>query len=78
MQHQQLNDKLHNTFRQLLQHLKDILNGYALPEPVYIADLRTTVERLFAVLKDPKLPLLELQVSEQEDTHATSFRKSCR
>lgn len=37
------------------------MNGYALPEPAYTAELGSTVDRLFAALKDPKLPLLELQ-----------------
>jgi acetyl-CoA carboxylase/biotin carboxylase 1 len=54
-------DKLHNTYKQLVGHLKNVLNGYALPDPVFTADLRASVDRLFVVLKDPKLPLLELQ-----------------
>ncbi len=55
-------EKLHQTFKRLICHFKNILNGYTLPEPYFSQDLRTSVDKLFQVLRDPTLPLQELQV----------------
>lgn len=45
------------------QSLQNIMTGYTLPEPAYEADLKANIDKLFKALKDPKLPLLELQVT---------------
>ncbi|TRY89187.1 hypothetical protein DNTS_003788, partial [Danionella cerebrum] len=49
-------EKLHRVFHSTLDHLVHIMNGYCLPEPFF-----KWVERLMNTLRDPSLPLLELQ-----------------
>uniref|UniRef100_A0A914WMT1 Acetyl-CoA carboxylase n=1 Tax=Plectus sambesii TaxID=2011161 RepID=A0A914WMT1_9BILA len=58
---QQKSQKPHKDFRNLVQEIKDIFNGYSLPEPYFTVRLKEIVDRLFQVLDDPRLPLLELQ-----------------
>lgn len=55
-------DKRHQVFRKAKSDLDNILSGYVLPEPYFKDRLRATVEKLMKCLKDPALPLLELQV----------------
>ncbi|KAL1117895.1 hypothetical protein AAG570_004208 [Ranatra chinensis] len=52
-----LNHK-HNHFRQMLDN---ILAGYCLPEPYHMLRLREVIEKFMTSLRDPSLPLLELQ-----------------
>uniref|UniRef100_A0A1A8NE37 acetyl-CoA carboxylase n=1 Tax=Nothobranchius rachovii TaxID=451742 RepID=A0A1A8NE37_9TELE len=54
-------EKLHRVFHNTLDHLVHIMNGYCLPEPFYSAKLKEWVERLMKTMRDPSLPLLELQ-----------------
>ncbi|XP_014259658.1 acetyl-CoA carboxylase isoform X2 [Cimex lectularius] len=52
-----LNHK-HNHYRQMLDN---ILAGYCLPEPYHLMRLREVIEKFMSSLRDPSLPLLELQ-----------------
>uniref|UniRef100_A0A8C1VHU6 acetyl-CoA carboxylase n=1 Tax=Cyprinus carpio TaxID=7962 RepID=A0A8C1VHU6_CYPCA len=54
-------EKLHRVFHSTLDHLVHIMNGYCLPEPFFSGKLKEWVERLMKTLRDPSLPLLELQ-----------------
>ncbi|XP_031712887.1 acetyl-CoA carboxylase 1 isoform X3 [Anarrhichthys ocellatus] len=54
-------EKLHRVFHNTLDHLVHIMNGYCLPEPFFSAKLKDCVERLMKNMRDPSLPLLELQ-----------------
>ncbi|KAG5269143.1 hypothetical protein AALO_G00198740 [Alosa alosa] len=54
-------EKLHRVFHHTLDHLSHIMNGFCLPEPFFSIRLREWVERLMRLLRDPSLPLLELQ-----------------
>uniref|UniRef100_A0A6Q2Z1R9 acetyl-CoA carboxylase n=1 Tax=Esox lucius TaxID=8010 RepID=A0A6Q2Z1R9_ESOLU len=54
-------EKLHRVFHSTLDHLVHIMNGYCLPEPFFSIKLKEWVERLMKTLRDPSLPLLELQ-----------------
>ncbi|XP_060601349.1 acetyl-CoA carboxylase-like isoform X2 [Ruditapes philippinarum] len=53
--------KLHQIYKRNLDELENILAGYVLPEPYFTEKLKTVVESLIKCLKDPSLPLLELQ-----------------
>uniref|UniRef100_A0A1B6DY08 Uncharacterized protein n=1 Tax=Clastoptera arizonana TaxID=38151 RepID=A0A1B6DY08_9HEMI len=56
-----IGDKLnhvHNSYRQMLDN---ILAGYCLPDPYHLARLREVIEKYMSSLRDPTLPLLELQ-----------------
>ncbi|XP_075219792.1 acetyl-CoA carboxylase isoform X3 [Lycorma delicatula] len=48
----------HNSYRQMLEN---ILAGYCLPDPYHLARLREVIEKYMTSLRDPTLPLLELQ-----------------
>ncbi|KAG5843414.1 hypothetical protein ANANG_G00150700 [Anguilla anguilla] len=54
-------EKLHRVFHSTLDHLLHIMNGFCLPEPFFSTRLKEWVERLMKTLRDPSLPLLELQ-----------------
>ncbi|XP_061154933.1 acetyl-CoA carboxylase 1 isoform X2 [Syngnathus typhle] len=54
-------EKLHRIFHNTLDHLVHVMNGYCLPEPFFSAKLKEWVERLMKTMRDPSLPLLELQ-----------------
>uniref|UniRef100_A0A5S6QG58 Acetyl-CoA carboxylase n=1 Tax=Trichuris muris TaxID=70415 RepID=A0A5S6QG58_TRIMR len=54
-------EKLYQTYRELLNYFNYVLDGYTLPEPYFSPDLREKVTNFFRVLKDPALPLFELQ-----------------
>lgn len=53
--------KLNVTFIQAKTHLENILAGYALPEPYFSNFMTHYVETFMDCLRDPRLPLLELQ-----------------
>lgn len=57
-----MGDKLHQVFRNCRQVLENFLDGYVLPTPHYEKKLEETIAVLTKCLKDPALPLLELQV----------------
>ncbi|ESP03134.1 hypothetical protein LOTGIDRAFT_199489 [Lottia gigantea] len=54
-------DRLHQVFQSARNVLENILSGYILPEPYFTELLSKTVESMMKCLKDPALPLLELQ-----------------
>uniref|UniRef100_A0A3P8VUQ0 acetyl-CoA carboxylase n=1 Tax=Cynoglossus semilaevis TaxID=244447 RepID=A0A3P8VUQ0_CYNSE len=54
-------EKLHRVFHNTLDHLVHIMNGFCLPESFFNAKLKEWVERLMKTMRDPSLPLLELQ-----------------
>lgn len=62
-------DKLHQVFQRTRSELDNIMSGYILPDPYFEQKALVTVERLMSCLKDPCLPLLELQVCEKRDMH---------
>uniref|UniRef100_A0A6G1S971 Acetyl-CoA carboxylase n=1 Tax=Aceria tosichella TaxID=561515 RepID=A0A6G1S971_9ACAR len=53
--------KLNVTFEQARQHLENILAGYTLPDSFFKDKLNENVETFMKCLRDPRLPLLELQ-----------------
>lgn len=55
-------EKLHQIFQSTRAELENILAGYTLPEPYFKPKLQTSIEKLMKCLRDPSLPLLELQV----------------
>ncbi|XP_015275996.1 PREDICTED: acetyl-CoA carboxylase 1 [Gekko japonicus] len=54
-------EKLHRVFHYVLDNLVNVMNGYCLPEPFFNNKVKDWVERLMKTLRDPSLPLLELQ-----------------
>ncbi|XP_060699469.1 acetyl-CoA carboxylase 2 isoform X2 [Hemiscyllium ocellatum] len=53
--------KLHQVFHSVLENLVNVTNGYCLPEPYFSSKVKTWVTKLMTTLRDPSLPLLELQ-----------------
>lgn len=53
--------KLNVTFEQAKKHLEAILAGYTLPDSFFTEKLNENVETFMRCLRDPRLPLLELQ-----------------
>jgi len=53
--------KLNQVFQTTKQTLENILRGYTYPEPYFRDRLKTNVEKLFSILRDPSLPLLEVE-----------------
>lgn len=53
--------KLNVTFEQAKKHLENILAGYTLPDSFFVVKLNENVETFMRCLRDPRLPLLELQ-----------------
>ncbi|CAH2295134.1 acetyl- carboxylase 2 isoform X4 [Pelobates cultripes] len=56
-----IGEKLHQVFHNVLDNLINVMNGYCLPEPYFTAKLKEWVHKLMKTLRDPSLPLLELQ-----------------
>ncbi|XP_063000242.1 acetyl-CoA carboxylase 2 isoform X2 [Elgaria multicarinata webbii] len=56
-----LGEKLHQVFHNVLESLLNVMNGYCLPEPYFSLKIKEWVCKLMANLRDPSLPLLELQ-----------------
>jgi acetyl-CoA carboxylase/biotin carboxylase 1 len=54
-------DKLHQVFQSTKESLSHILDGYSYPEPYFKEKLDQSVNTLMKSLRDPSLPLLELQ-----------------
>ncbi|KAK2717768.1 hypothetical protein QYM36_006530, partial [Artemia franciscana] len=55
------NDKLNQIYKQCRNFLDNVLAGYCLPEPFFLHRLKEVIDRMMITLKDPSLPLLELQ-----------------
>ncbi|KAM4709981.1 acetyl-CoA carboxylase 2 isoform 2-T2 [Discoglossus pictus] len=56
-----IGEKLHQVFHSVLENLINVMSGYCLPEPFFTAKLKEWVLKLMKTLRDPSLPLLELQ-----------------
>nr|CAD7399573.1 unnamed protein product [Timema poppensis] len=54
-------EKLNHLVASYKVMLDNILAGYCLPDPYHLARMREVVEKFMASLRDPSLPLLELQ-----------------
>jgi len=54
-------NNIHTCYRGMLDN---ILAGYCLPEPYHLVRLREVIEKFMNSLRDPSLPLLELQVQK--------------
>ncbi|XP_071847877.1 acetyl-CoA carboxylase-like isoform X3 [Apostichopus japonicus] len=53
--------KLNTIFTKENEKLENILWGYCVPEPHFMTQVETSVDRLIKTLRDPSLPLLEAQ-----------------
>lgn len=51
-------NRIHNSFKTVLENT---LAGYCLPDPYNAPRLREVIEKFMQILRDPSLPLLELQ-----------------
>ncbi|XP_008280277.1 acetyl-CoA carboxylase 2 isoform X3 [Stegastes partitus] len=54
-------EKLHQVFHSVLDNLVKVMDGYCLEEPYFSSKLKKWVATLMKTLRDPSLPLLELQ-----------------
>ncbi|KAL6114247.1 acacb [Pungitius sinensis] len=54
-------EKLHQVFHCVLENLVKVMAGYCLEEPFFSSKLKQWVSTLMTTLRDPSLPLLELQ-----------------
>uniref|UniRef100_A0A3Q2YRR4 acetyl-CoA carboxylase n=1 Tax=Hippocampus comes TaxID=109280 RepID=A0A3Q2YRR4_HIPCM len=54
-------EKLHQVFHSVLENLVKVMDGYCLEEPYFSTKLKQWVATLMKTLRDPSLPLLELQ-----------------
>uniref|UniRef100_A0A3P9QGK0 acetyl-CoA carboxylase n=1 Tax=Poecilia reticulata TaxID=8081 RepID=A0A3P9QGK0_POERE len=54
-------EKLHQVFHNVLENLVRVMDGYCLEEPYFSTKLNEWVATLMKTLRDPSLPLLELQ-----------------
>lgn len=54
-------NKLNHVFQRAFRELKEILNGYSIPEPFFSPRLLMTLKLFLSCLRDPMLPLMELQ-----------------
>ncbi|TKS78771.1 Acetyl-CoA carboxylase 2 [Collichthys lucidus] len=54
-------EKLHQVFHSVLENLGKVMDGYCLEEPLFSSKLKQWVTTLMKTLRDPSLPLLELQ-----------------
>ncbi|XP_062873532.1 acetyl-CoA carboxylase 2 isoform X2 [Trichomycterus rosablanca] len=54
-------EKLHQIFHSVLENLMKVMDGYCLSEPYFSNRLNKWVDTLMQTLRDPSLPLLELQ-----------------
>ncbi|CAB1453393.1 unnamed protein product [Pleuronectes platessa] len=54
-------EKLHQVFHSVLENLTKVMEGYCLEEPYFSTKLKKWVATMMKTLRDPSLPLLELQ-----------------
>jgi acetyl-CoA carboxylase/biotin carboxylase 1 len=54
-------EKVNQVFQAAKSNLEAVLNGYCLPAPFFQSTLEKNLERFLKSLRDPNLPLLELQ-----------------
>ena len=62
-------DKLHQVFANTKTTLENILAGYCRPDPYFKDHVQSIVDTLMKCLRDPALPLFELQVAQHMFTH---------
>lgn len=55
-------ERLHQVFQRTRTELENLLAGYVLPDPFFTSRVKKSVETLMKCLRDPSLPLLEMQV----------------
>jgi len=55
-------DKLHQVFQFYLSFMRNTLAGYCMPDPYAKRKITEAVDTLMKCLKDPALPLFEMQV----------------
>uniref|UniRef100_A0A670ZYG8 acetyl-CoA carboxylase n=1 Tax=Pseudonaja textilis TaxID=8673 RepID=A0A670ZYG8_PSETE len=74
------NGALHQVFHNVLENLQNVMSGYCLPEPYFSAKIKEWVDKLMRTLRDPSLPLLELQeiMTSTLGRIPTSVEKSIR
>ena len=53
--------KINQVFQSIKGSLEHILGGYSFPEPYFRERLRSNVGKLFSILRDPSLSLLEAE-----------------
>ncbi|XP_078141493.1 acetyl-CoA carboxylase 2 isoform X1 [Centroberyx gerrardi] len=56
-----IGEKLHQVFHSVLENLVKVMDGYCLSEPYFSSKVKQWVAILMKTLRDPSLPLLELQ-----------------
>lgn len=54
-------DKLNQIYQSCRAKMDHVFAGYCLPDPFFQPKMKETIEKMMTVLKDPSLPLLELQ-----------------
>ncbi|XP_034026120.1 acetyl-CoA carboxylase isoform X2 [Thalassophryne amazonica] len=54
-------EKLHQVFHSVLENLVKVMDGYCLEEPYFSSKINEWVATLMRTLRDPSLPLMELQ-----------------
>ena len=54
-------DKLNQIYQSCRAVMDNTFAGYCLPDPFFQPKIKETIEKMMTVLKDPSLPLLELQ-----------------
>ncbi|XP_071137494.1 acetyl-CoA carboxylase-like isoform X4 [Mytilus edulis] len=54
-------ERMHQVFQRTRTELENLLAGYVLPEPFFSTRVKKSVETLMKCLRDPSLPLLEMQ-----------------
>ena len=55
-------DRVHTRCQEATAFLERVLAGFSLPEPYFTQRVKQAVETLMKCLKDPSLPLNELEV----------------
>ena len=72
--------KLNVTFIHAKTHLENVLAGFGLPEPFFTQYMNHFVEKFMDCLRDPRLPLLELQdiISSTSGRIPSQVEKSIR
>lgn len=61
-QRQKANSRLNTRFESVFQACKDLLNGYAVPEPLFKKYIQRLIDDLFTVLQDKRLPFALFKV----------------
>ena len=73
-------DKLNQIYQSCRSVMDNIFAGYCLPDPFFQPKIKETIEKMMTVLKDPSLPLLELQdvISSNSGRIPSSVEKEIR